>query len=99
MSPPGTKLAFLMSACLVAIGGKADLARMSRNRREWPIPSFIRPDCWLYRTKQNSPNERPWNTFAISNDLFHLNVCRLDDRRPARDLALDQCEKRLRAPI
>src|SRR6266704_2963840 len=31
--------------------------------------------------------------------LFYLDVRRLDDRRPARDLALDQRKKRLRPAI
>src|SRR6266478_3834721 len=31
--------------------------------------------------------------------LLHLDVCSLDDRRPARDLALDECEKRLRTAL
>src|SRR5262245_567143 len=31
--------------------------------------------------------------------LVHLDVRRLDDRRPARDLALDQREERRRPPL
>src|SRR5947207_12198920 len=51
-----------------------------------------------HHSQRGSCNERSWNTLAI-DCLFYLDVRRLDDRRPARDLALDQREKRLRPAI
>ena len=39
------------------------------------------------------------NTVTRVLELFRLGACRLDDRRPARDLALDQGSKRLLAAL